>query len=85
MPHSLEITLLLIGGLVLLLLGGELLLRGGVRLARALGMPPVLVALTVLAFGSLPTQTSGGAANRKREGLAEAPCRCGFAEGMESL
>ena len=52
MPDSLEIPLLLIGGLVLLLLGGELLLRGGVRLAASLGMPPVLIALTVLAFGS---------------------------------
>ena len=45
----------LAGGLVYLLFGGDLLVRGSVALARRFHVPPVVIALTVVAFGtSLP-------------------------------
>jgi len=45
----------LAGGLVWLLLGGDLLVRGAVALARRLHVSPMLIALSVVAFGtSLP-------------------------------
>ena len=58
-----------IGGFLLLFLGGELLLRGAVGLARILGLPPLLIGLTVVAAAtSMPelvvTLTAG---------LSEAP------------
>jgi len=40
------------GGLVLLGLGAELLVRGASRLAAALGIPPIVIGLTVVAFGT---------------------------------
>ena len=43
---------LVIVGLVLLLGGGELLVRGASRLAAALGVSPLLIGLTVVAFGT---------------------------------
>ena len=39
-------------GLALLLAGGELLVRGAAALARQLGIPSLLVGLTVVAFGT---------------------------------
>jgi cation:H+ antiporter len=39
-------------GLVLLILGAELLIRGASRIASALGVPPLIVGLTVVAFGT---------------------------------
>ena len=39
-------------GLALLLTGGDLLVRGSSRLAAALGIPPLVVGLTVVAFGT---------------------------------
>jgi cation:H+ antiporter len=43
------------GGLVMLTGGGELLVAGATRLARRLGLSPLLIGLTVVAFGtSLP-------------------------------
>ena len=45
----------LAGGLIYLLVGGDLLVRGSVALARRFHVPPVVIALTVVAFGtSLP-------------------------------
>ncbi len=45
----------LAGGLIYLLMGGDLLVRGAVALARRARVPPVIVALSVVAFGtSLP-------------------------------
>lgn len=41
-----------LAGFVLLLAGGEVLVRGGVALARHLGVSPLLVGLTVVAFGT---------------------------------
>lgn len=45
----------LAGGLVYLLLGGDVLVRGSVALARRYHVSPIVIALTVVAFGtSLP-------------------------------
>ncbi len=47
------LTLILFaGGLVLLVSGGELLVRGSSRLAVAIGISPLVVGLTVVAFGT---------------------------------
>lgn len=43
---------LLIGGLVLLLAGAELLVRGASRLALSLGISPLVIGLTVVAYGT---------------------------------
>jgi cation:H+ antiporter len=45
-------ALLLIAGLVLLVLGGELLVRGASKLATSVGISPLVVGLTVVAFGT---------------------------------
>jgi cation:H+ antiporter len=42
----------LIGGLVLLTAGGEFLVSGAGKLAKRLGMSPLLIGLTVVAFGT---------------------------------
>jgi cation:H+ antiporter len=42
----------LFGGLVYLLLAGDLLVRGAVALARRAGIPPMIVGLTIVAFGT---------------------------------
>ena len=44
--------LLLFAGLVALIAGGEALVRGASRLARLLGIPTLVVGLTVVAFGT---------------------------------
>ncbi|GJM17032.1 MAG: sodium:calcium antiporter [Thermodesulfobacteriota bacterium] len=52
---SMSITLsvvLLIVGIILLFLGGEGLVKGASRLARILGISPVVIGLTVVAFGT---------------------------------
>ncbi len=43
---------LLVLGILLLYLGGETLVRNATRLARALGISPLVVGLTVVAFGT---------------------------------
>ena len=43
---------LLVAGLVLLVVGGELLLRGASKLAVSLGVSPLVIGLTVVAFGT---------------------------------
>ncbi len=45
-------TLMLVCGLALLLGGGEALVRGASGLARSLGVSPLVVGLTVVAFGT---------------------------------
>lgn len=44
--------LALIAGVTLLLLGSEALVRGAARIARALGMRPFLIGVTIVAFGT---------------------------------
>jgi PAS domain S-box-containing protein len=54
---EMDATLLikLTGGLVYLLAGGDLLVRGAVALGRKFHVPPMIIALTVVSFGtSLP-------------------------------
>ncbi len=48
----LSTLLLLIGGLVLLVLGGEFLVRGSARLAALAGLSPLVVGLTIVAYGT---------------------------------
>lgn len=47
-----EQTVVLLVGLVVLTVGGEWLVRGAGRLARLLGVSPLVVGLTVVAFGT---------------------------------
>lgn len=44
--------LLVVAGLVLLVLGGDLLVKGAVNLSLRLGVTPLVVGLTVVAFGT---------------------------------
>lgn len=44
--------LFVLAGIVLLYLGGEGLVRGAVRLARSLGISPLVIGLTIVAFGT---------------------------------
>jgi cation:H+ antiporter len=46
------IALTLIGGLILLVVGGEFLVRGASKLALAFGLSPLVIGLTVVAFGT---------------------------------
>ena len=43
---------LLVAGLALLMVGGEAVVRGATGLARALGVSPLVIGLTVVAFGT---------------------------------
>ncbi len=52
MMTGLEIVLYLIGGLVLLFIGAEGLIRGSSNLAIKIGITPLVVGLTVVAFGT---------------------------------
>lgn len=45
-------VLSLIGGLVLLVFAGDYLVRGAVGLAEKMGIPPLIVGLTIVAFGT---------------------------------
>ena len=45
-------VILFLAGLVLLIGGGELLVRGASRLAVALGISPLIIGLTIVAFGT---------------------------------
>jgi cation:H+ antiporter len=46
------IIVLLVGGFVALLFGAEILVRGASRLAAAFGISPLVIGLTVVAFGT---------------------------------
>lgn len=52
MPSWLQDAGLLAAGIVLLLLGGDVLVRGAIALATRFGIPPLVVGLTVVAFGT---------------------------------
>jgi len=47
-----SIALQFCGGLVFLIVGAELLIRGASRLARGVGVSPLVIGLTVVAFGT---------------------------------
>ncbi len=49
---SFSVILLLIAGLVLLVLGAELLVRGASTIATMLGIPSLIVGLTIVAYGT---------------------------------
>ena len=51
MPPSSSILILLIG-LVFVLIGAESLVRGASKLAQLLGVSPLIIGLTVVAFGT---------------------------------
>lgn len=51
-PSIFLAVLAVIGGLVLLVGGGETLVSGATRLARRLGMSPLVIGLTIVAFGT---------------------------------
>ncbi len=42
----------LVGGLILLLIAGDLLVRGAIALATRLGIPPLVIGLTIVSFGT---------------------------------
>nr|WP_321460305.1 calcium/sodium antiporter [uncultured Cohaesibacter sp.] len=44
--------LYLVGGLVLLLVAGDLLVRGAITLATRLSIPPLIIGLTIVSFGT---------------------------------
>lgn len=50
--------LLLVIGLILLLAGGDLLVRGSSALAKGLGVSPLIIGLTVVAFGTSAPELS---------------------------
>ena len=49
---NISTLILFVFGFVGLIIGGELLVRGASRLAAAAGIPPLIVGLTVVAFGT---------------------------------
>jgi cation:H+ antiporter len=49
---TIETFLLLVAGLILLVVGAEGLVRGASRLAGAMGISPLVIGLTVVAFGT---------------------------------
>lgn len=52
MPEGLMTVFGIIAGLAMLAFGGDLLIRGAVSLAKALRLSPLLIGLTVVAFGT---------------------------------
>src|SRR5690606_37857477 len=48
----------LIAGLVLLVTGAEVLVRGAAKLAAQFGIPPLIIGLTVVAFGTSAPETA---------------------------
>lgn len=52
MMSGIEIVLYLVGGLVMLFIGAEGLIRGSSNLAIKIGITPLVVGLTVVAFGT---------------------------------
>jgi cation:H+ antiporter len=64
--------LLILAGLVLLTVGGEALVRGSVSAAKALGVSPLLIGLTLVGFGTSTPEltTSVVAAMEEAPGIA---------------
>ena len=61
-----------VGGLLGVILGADWVVRGGSRIAEQLGIPELVIGLTVVAFGTSAPElvVSGGAAIRGQPGLA---------------
>lgn len=59
-----------LAGLVLIIGGAELLVRGSVKIASALGVPPLVIGLTVVAFGTASPELAVSI-NAAREGHAD--------------
>jgi cation:H+ antiporter len=57
---QLTTVLLLLGGLVFLVAGAEALVRGAVRLAAATGLSPLVIGLTVVAYGTSAPEFAAG-------------------------
>ncbi len=55
---SLMTFVYLIAGLILLVIGAELLVRGAARLAARFGISPLVIGLTVVAFGTSAPETA---------------------------
>jgi cation:H+ antiporter len=55
---TLMIFVYLIAGLTLLVFGAEILVRGATRLAAMFGIPPLIIGLTVVAFGTSAPETA---------------------------
>ncbi len=55
---TLSVFFYLTAGLVLLVAGAELLVRGASRLAAQFGIPPLIIGLTVVAFGTSAPETA---------------------------
>jgi cation:H+ antiporter len=67
---SLNAVIVFAGGLALLLVGAELLVRGASRLAVALGISPLVIGLTVVAWGTGSPELAV-AVNAAMEGRAD--------------
>lgn len=72
MPDILLFSLMVLGGIVVLLTGGDILVRGATALASKMGVPPLLVGLTIVAFGTSAPEmmVSAAAAVEGAPGLA---------------
>lgn len=71
MPLVIDIALV-IAGIAVLLVGGDFLVRGSVALATKAGIPPLIVGLTIVAFGTSAPEmvVSAAAAISNAPGLA---------------
>jgi len=72
MIELLPLALMVLAGIVVLLLGGDILVRGATALASRMGVPPLLVGLTIVAFGTSAPEmvVSAAAAIEGAPGLA---------------
>jgi len=70
-PVLLDVVYFL-GGLLAITLGADWLVRGGSRIAEGFEIPPLVIGLTVVAFGTSAPElvVSGGAAIRDQPGMA---------------
>jgi cation:H+ antiporter len=55
---TLSILIYLFAGLILLVVGAEVLVRGAAKLAAQFGIPPLIIGLTVVAFGTSAPETA---------------------------
>ncbi|TGY88330.1 calcium/sodium antiporter [Marinicauda algicola] len=71
MPLAIDIAFV-VAGIAVLLVGGDFLVRGAVALANKAGIPPLLVGLTIVAFGTSAPEmvVSAAAAISNAPGLA---------------